>query len=144
MTKYIDENGTFEVPEGSSLRREVTIRKLTATGMSRETAEYHHDHNTVYPEIVEAILPEIETVIETDNKLETLFTGVTRDEAERLLLYMDNFESEPKPRRFNFRRGAWAIVRIGRLSFHVTRGGFTIGWVNDDYDYYHPQLRVDW
>jgi hypothetical protein len=102
------------------VRREYTIQKMVASGMTREMAEYHYDHNTVYPEIVEALMPEERP-------------GITHEEAERL-----------KPRRFNFSRGRWAIVRIGRLSFHATRYGFTIGWVNDDYDYYHPSLRMEW
>jgi hypothetical protein len=69
MTKYIDSEGTFEVPEGSTLRREQAIRYLTATGMPRETAERYVGTGKT------------ESFV-TANSIDSLFMGVTRDEAE--------------------------------------------------------------
>ncbi len=41
------------------------------------------------------------------------------------------------------KRGEWIILSIGRLSFHVTQSGFTIGWTRSDADYYAPALFVE-
>ena len=46
--------------------------------------------------------------------------------------------------RFRGKKGAFAILSVGRLHFHVTRYGATIGWQSDDYDYYYPSINADW
>ena len=40
--------------------------------------------------------------------------------------------------------GRWAILTIGRLSFHVARGLAVIGWMKANTDYYHPSVRIEW